>query len=211
MKSFKFERGQSVKIINGEFSGITGIINQCIEDDKSYEVRLISDDSGRFVDVIEENLTYGSLEFNLNPIDETPKFDSIEWNASMFTAKNGFNSIKLAVWESEGPGYPHFHFYKNCKPEGGIPFSKRNGGGCICFESANYFKHGRHVDILNKTEIKGLINFLKSPYPGTDHTVWYQLLFGWNNENSESKELPLDLSIPEYYSSMPTIQNKRKE
>lgn len=81
----------------------------------------------------------------------------------MTTIRSGFMSIKLAIYGREGLGYPHFHFYKNLKPESEIPESVRQGGGCLCIESANYFVHGEHTERLTSKEIKGLIKFLKEP------------------------------------------------
>ena len=123
----------------------------------------------------------------------------------------GFNSIKLTVYGDEGSGYPHFHFYKECKPEGGVPRSKKIGGGCICFESANYFKHDRHNDTMNKTEIDGLMEFLKSTVKKYGMSVWNLLIMSWNVENPEQKQLPTDLEIPQYKATMTTIQATKKK
>lgn len=97
---------------------------------------------------------------NIQPIEES--YEEAEPYFEMAQVKWGFMSIKLAIYGKEG-SYPHFHFYKECAPEKGIPEEKKAGGGCLCIESANYFIHGTHTEKMNPKEINGLIAFLKSP------------------------------------------------
>ena len=137
-----------------------------------------------------------------------------EWDKEPFlemaTVKWGFMSIKLAIYGSEESGYPHFHFFKNLKPEGGIPESYRSGGGCLAIESVNYFVHGGHKEKLDPKEIKGLIKFLNEKnrtFKGI--TNWEYIVGQWNDNNPEEKQLPLDIDIPDYKSDMDTIQEKK--
>lgn len=127
----------------------------------------------------------------------------------MATVKWGFMSIKLAIYGSEGSGYPHFHFFKNLKPEGGIPESYRSGGGCLAIESANYFIHGGHREKLDSKEIKGLIKFLNEKNKTIKSvTNWEYIIALWNDNNPDMKQLPLDINIPNYKSNMDTVQDK---
>lgn len=119
-----------------------------------------------------------------------------------FTAKGGFEGIKLGVYENEGP-IPHFHFYKGLKPEGSIPkIYARNGGGCICFKEAKYFIHGKHTEVLTKKECDALNEALRKPYQGKDITLWQQLINFWNEGNDEKYPIPENLEIPCYKHNM---------
>lgn len=125
----------------------------------------------------------------------------------MAQVKWGFMSIKLAIYGKEGDGYPHFHFFKGCAPEKGIPENKKNGGGCICIESANYFIHGAHKDTMEPKEIDGLIKFLKAPHKTLKKiTNWEYIVDEWNQNNPDSRQLPIDLPIPNYKSNMKSVQ-----
>lgn len=128
----------------------------------------------------------------------------------MAQVKWGFMSIKLAIYGKEGDGYPHFHFYKECAPEKGIPENKRKRGGCICIESANYFIHGTHKDTMEPKEIDGLIKFLKTKNKTfTSLTNWEYIIGQWNDNNPDSKQLPIDLPIPNYNSNMKSVQKDK--
>lgn len=130
----------------------------------------------------------------------------------MATIKWGFMSIKLAIYGDEGSGYPHFHFYKNLKPEEGVPASYRSGGGCLAIESTNYFVHGGHQEKLDSKEINGLITFLNEKNKTIDSiTNWEYIIALWNDNNPEQKQLSMDLPIPDYRSDMDTVQEKLEE
>lgn len=127
----------------------------------------------------------------------------------MATIKWGFMSIKLAIYGDEGSGYPHFHFYKNLKPEEGIPASYRSGGGCLAIESANYFVHGGHQEKLNPEEIKGLRVFLKEKNRSINSiTNWEYIVGMWNDNNPDQKQLPTDIQIPDYRSDMGIVNEE---
>ena len=207
---YKYKPGMYVKIHGGKFDGhLAKIISEAtVYDYPAYEVRIEDDEYYNNHDEPEEDLERTFQEmFELDIFPEDPIL-----SCDCLTIPWGFESIKLAVYDNEGSGYPHFHFYKGCKPEGGIPNSKRAGGGCLCFESANYFTHHGHKDTMNKTEIKELINFLKSPVKNNDEIiVWKFLIMSWNGQNPDERQLPTSLEIPDYKPSMKTIQSDKKK
>lgn len=120
--------------------------------------------------------------------------------------KGGVMSIKFGVFENEGP-IPHFHFYKGCAPEKGIPRGKLGGGGCICIMKDCYFSHGNHTDTLSAKEIKALKKFLmeKNGINGK-LTNWEYIIMLWNNNNPDQQEVPSDAEMPDWTSGMDTIQ-----
>lgn len=127
----------------------------------------------------------------------------------MATVKWGFDSIKLAVYGSEGP-IPHFHFYKGIAPEKSIPPNTK-GGGCICIEEAKYFVHSSHKATLNNKEAEHLIDFLRmqnKTFP--ELTNWQYILGLWNDSNSDQKQVSLDLKIPDYTGNMESIKESGK-
>lgn len=112
-------------------------------------------------------------------------------------------SIKLAIYGKEGTGYPHFHFFKGLKLDGGIPEEYRNGGGCLCIERPNYFVHEHHTDTLSSKEINGLIRFLKEKNKTFKSvTNWEYMIGQWNDNNPDQKQISMDIPIPEYKSNM---------
>lgn len=144
------------------------------------------------------------------PIEEYEEssFSVDDYFTEMATVKGGFMSIKIAIYGSEGR-YPHFHFYKGIAPEQGISKDRRNGGGCICIETPNYFIHGRHTEKMDRKEIDALISFLKSPHKLLkQHTNWEYIISEWDQNNPEQKQLPIDLPIPDYRHDMSSIQEK---
>ena len=152
-----------------------------------------------------ENTTDKLAKFRRSVTESSEEKLDNEYLVEMATIKWGFMSIKLAVYENEG-SYPHFHFYKGLKPEGGIPKEYRNGGGCICLEEAKYFIHENHTETMEPKEIKGLIKFLKSPHKSFKNiTNWEYIIDLWNTNNTDQKQLDLSISIPEYKSDMENI------
>lgn len=204
--NYKFKPGMYVKIHGGEYDGLVGkILNEAsVYEEPVYCVLILTNEIDIRCDQFECDLERTFQEkFELNIFDD---YDADETYGCL-TIPGGFSSIRLAIWPSEGDGYPHFHFYKGVAPNKGIPKEKKNGGGCICFESANYFKHDKHVDTMTPQEIRELIKFLKTPMPEYNGIIlWKHMLMSWNANNEDRKQLSLNLEIPEYYSYMPTVQ-----
>jgi len=207
--NYKYESNMYVKIIDGKWAGYSGkiICPATVYDEETYTVRLTNCEYDCECDIPAVSLDRTFME---KFILDIPMNDSIN-NCDCVTISGGFESIKLAVYDKEGTGYPHFHFYHGLKPEGGIPGSKKSGGGCICFKEAAYFTHSNHKDTMDNSEIKSLIKFLNSIYKKEfGITVWQYMITVWNDQNPNCTQLPLDLSIPKYYASMPTVQAKNK-
>ena len=195
----KFNVGDKVKILgNMRYTGIEGFIESIDFSDESltrYNIKL----------PISENILE-KMEINeFEKVMFTSNYD--ELFMEMATVKWGFMSIKLAIYGKERSGYPHFHFFKGLKPEGGIPDEYRNGGGCLCIESPNYFIHENHVDTLTPKEIKGLIKFLREQNK-TFKSIsnWEYIIGQWNDNNPEEKQIPMDTPIPDYKSNMSSVQ-----
>ena len=210
----KYNIGDKVKITNGYWKDEVGVITEIIsEEDEDfpaeYKVKinargkkwpLTFDDNN--LEKVDDNLFEEFLNKCQNESDD-PFFE-------MATIKWGFMSIKLAIYSKEG-NYPHFHFYKNLKPEGGIPEKDRYGGGCISIEEPKYFSHATHDETMTSKEIKGLIEFLKDKNKTFDSiTNWQYIIGQWNDNNPDQKQLDINISIPEYKSDMEKIIEKHK-
>lgn len=155
----------------------------------------------------EDEITESSISENILDME----IDDYESYYEMAQVKWGLMSIKLAIYGKEG-SYPHFHFYKECAPEKGIPEEKKASGGCLCIESANYFIHGTYTEKMNPKEIEGLIEFLKSPHKSLKKiTNWEYIVDEWNQNNPDQKQLPVDLAIPDYRSDMNSIQEDKRK
>lgn len=149
-------------------------------------------------DIMNENI----LDMEIDDYESYFEIAQVKW---------GFMSIKLAIYGKEG-SYPHFHFYKECAPEKGIPEEKKASGGCLCIESANYFIHGTHTEKMNPKEIDGLIAFLrKKNRTFTSITNWEYIVGQWNDNNPDQKQLPVNIDIPDYRSDMNTIQEDKRK
>lgn len=207
----EYEVNQFIKIDEtGEIGQIKEIIYHSADPGKSrYRVATLKNESGELL-----------LESKITQLYEEDKDDWEEVErmchtshtfCEMATLKWGFCSIKLAVFSDEGM-IPHFHFFKGIAPEKAIPKDKINEGGCICFESANYFTHGGHKETLKRHECEELVKFLKLPCKNNKKlTNWEMLLSIWNLENDDpKKEILEDLPIPEYKHDMLTIQEEKK-
>lgn len=212
----KYNINDRVILPHGRHGTITSVIKmpediseETLEKYQEYEV-LVEETNAKFVYCNEQLTPYtrpSLFEKYLKKSSDIPNKE--ESFLEMATVKWGFMSIKLAIYGDEGNGYPHFHFFKDLKPEGGIPESYRSGGGCLTIESPNYFVHGRHTEKLNPKEIKGLIKFLKERNRTlSKYTNWEYILAQWNDNNPDQKQLPLDLPIPDYKSDMDAIQEK---
>ena len=210
---YKFKKGMYVKIHGGEFTGHEGIIMDIatVYEEPAYTVYVLGLDDEIRCDYFERELERSNKEnfiLDLGPLNE---FDP-DLYYDCATMPNGFDSMRIAIWPQEGQGYPHFHFYRGVGPKQGIPKAKKSGGGCICFKSANYFKHAGHQDTMKQKEIDDLIIYLNSKSPESYNlTIWQQMILEWNSNNGDVLRLPLDLPIPEYYASMPTIQGNTKK
>lgn len=158
------------------------------------------------VTVLNESVNEKS-EFEIEQGEHDPNNPYLE----MAQIKWGFMSIKLAIYGDEGL-IPHFHFYKGCAPEKGIPKDKINGGGCICITSPNYFSHGNHNEKLSSKEIEGLKEFLKKQNKlDPKKNNWEMILLSWGLENPDRDIVPLNLKMPNWTSDMETIQNVKKK
>ena len=146
-------------------------------------------------------------KFNTNKGDEVIQEEV--FIGEMAAIKGGFKNVKLAVWGSEGNGYPHFHFYRGVAPNAGIP-NKGQGGGCILFEKPNYFHHKTHTEYLTKRESKELVPFLKAKHE-TGGTNWQFILGTWNGANPGMKQFPMDTPIPNYKYDMIDCHRKEKD
>ena len=173
------------------------ILDMPIDDEKEDVTENISLD-----DILNEEIELG---------EDNDYHGEVESYYEMAQVKWGFMSIKLAVYGKEGK-YPHFHFYKGCAPEKGIPDEKLNGGGCLCIESANYFIHGTHTEKMSPKEIDGLIEFLrKKNRTFTSITNWEYIVGQWNDNNPDQKQLPVNIDIPDYRSDMNTTQEDKRK
>jgi hypothetical protein len=263
----KFELGQKVLIVDGEFKGHYGTIVEFrgvqSREGEDTEYTILCEDGSEILTrentvstLLEESVQYATREgiidgpgeireWTYQELQDYPKkrlreimaqyeaqhleeaagikkeytpldleyYDEDEMYAGylveMATIKGGFMSIRLTVFEDEGPGYPHFHFYKGIAASNrGIPREKRQFGGCICFKEAAYFAHRKHKETMTPKEIDALIEFLNAKY-NDSMTNWQFMIEMWNSQNDELKPLPSDLPIPEYKSNMPTIQDKK--
>lgn len=205
----KFNAGERVTVISDRGDHRSGVIRSVVDSEEfaEYTVVLDGEKAERIYNECHLDNEYPAKEAFMEAGDQ---MDDEEFAImyEMATVKWGFMSIKLAVFEGEGDGYPHFHFYKGCKPEGGITKEKAKGGGCICILSPNYFIHANHKDTMTPQEIEGLIKFLKQRHRTLDITNWEYIITLWNSDKSKDKEVPLDTPIPEYKSDMETIQSK---
>lgn len=198
----KFNKGENVMIIEGEEKGNVAVVSDItlhssISGGTRYKVCTLNHPEGFLINE-------AKLEMILD--SEIPLLEAAAEQSHLFTefaaVKGGFNSIKLGVFEGEGQ-IPHFHFYKNRAPEKGIPKDARSGGGCICFETPNYFLHGSHKETMDRKEIKGLIDFLKKKHETLKSvTNWEYMVSLWNDNNPDQKQISMDIPIPEYKSNM---------
>lgn len=119
----------------------------------------------------------------------------------------GFMGIRLAVCADENTECPHFHFFRNLKPDEEIPKVSISDGGCLAIESPNYLSHGKRTERLNPNEVKGLIRFLKSiNKTNTMITNWDYIIDLWNTNNPDQKQLQIGTPLPDYKSIMSTIK-----
>lgn len=77
----------------------------------------------------------------------------------------------ICVYTNEGENIPHIHIESNSR--GGVKFSC-----CVKLLSAEYFKHGTHLDELNNKQTKILDKVMRSRY-SVDKTVWEQCVDVW--------------------------------
>jgi len=211
---YKFEIGDYVKVTSGQYEDIICVVEKVYNEYE--EIGVASKDvfcKVRPINVKEDILL--TLHENILEkvemilFEESINNESFNQDDEMFiemaTVKGGFMSIKLSVYDKEGK-YPHFHFYKGLKPEGGIPYKYRKGGGCICLDRPNYFKHSKHTETMTPKEIKRLIEFLKSPNESIiTASNWEVIVSLWNMNNSDQPQLSLRTPIPNYESDMESI------
>ena len=161
----------------------------------------IAKNNGTLPELFQE---YG-LDADGNEIIQEINQEEENFVCEMATCKGGFESVKLAVYGSEGEGYPHFHFYQGLSPESGIP-NKGQGGGCILFKDAKYFIHGTHRSTLERNEMKKLIPFLKQKHLIYNVQNWIYLITEWNTNNPYAYVDPLT-PIPPYHIGMPSVRD----
>lgn len=155
---------------------------------------------------IDDMIEFELIDYDPEDILNTPIFED--------HLKGGFKGIKLAAYDNEGNNIPHFHYYKDCDIQKGIPESKLKFGGCLCIMDDKYFLHDNHIETLNSREIKHLKKFLrercnpnKKYTDFTGESNWEYIIFIWN-KNSENK-VPEDQEIPDYKSTMENKINTR--
>ena len=111
------------------------------------------------------------------------------------------------LFEMARVGYTNdsYEIYVNTNDSGNIPhFHYRKSGNwddhtCICLESAQYFHHGNKQAVLNKSQRKELVDFLKAKptkAPLYD-TNWRYLVDAWNMNNSKVN-VDSNLEMPDY-------------
>ncbi len=126
----KFRIGTKANIVSGLMKGSSGIIKESKDFSNGAEYHIILDGES------EERIYYEhNLEFE-NILDM--EIDDYESYYEMAQVKWGFMSIKLAVYGKEGK-YPHFHFYKGCAPEKGIPDEKSGLGNSLSPNFRSFF------------------------------------------------------------------------
>lgn len=207
----KFGVGDYVRITKGKWEDHGGeIIDMEQPADESLEQRYIIrlPEKPNGVDIPEdclERATEGMFKEG-TIFEHAPGEDPDSPFYEMTTVKGGFESIKIAVFGSEGQ-IPHFHFYKGCAPERAIPKGKVKGGGCICFMRDRYFIHGNHCDTMNTREIKAMIDFLKGKSAMGTVTRWKELINLWNTNNPDRPQIPYNTPIPKYTSDMGSIND----
>lgn len=99
-------------------------------------------------------------------------------------------NMYLIIWTNDAGWIPHFHVFNNQNPK------KSTFDACIKLETPEYFKHGQHIDILSRKQIKQLIKLLESEKsPGI--TWWRYIIESWNSNNSMFT-VPYDMPMPDY-------------
>lgn len=109
-----------------------------------------------------------------------------------FISKNPLLEIYI---HTDDPGnIPHFHIRDYVR-------SGRSGNEfhtCIQFNSNKYFHHDGKEDVLNSSQRKELVEFLRSNYRGRKgYTNWNKLVDDWNDNNS-NMNLEEDINMPDY-------------
>jgi len=93
----------------------------------------------------------------------------------------------VVVYTDDAGMIPHFHILSKDKIF----------DCCIKIETAEYFHHNRHNDVLNSKERKDLMALLQSKSKRFNMTNWEYLLKLWNDNNSDV-EVSEDLPLPDY-------------
>lgn len=123
--------------------------------------------------------------FNDYILDMYPENELLEMAACGNT-----HGLYLVIWTNDGGWIPHFHVFNNPNPK------KSTFDACLKLETPEYFAHGGHTDILNKKQVKHIVELLKSEKrPGL--TWWEYLIDTWNSNNSQA-EIPYDMEMPDY-------------
>lgn len=102
------------------------------------------------------------------------------------------NGLYLIIYTNDSSNIPHFHIYNNQEP------NKTTLNVCLKIETPEYFKHGHHIDILNRKQIKQIVTFLNSKR-SNNLTYWHHLIMLWNDNNSKYS-IPEDMKMPDYMS-----------
>lgn len=74
-------------------------------------------------------------------------------------ACGNIDGLYLLIWTNDPGWIPHFHIFDNPNPK------KATFDACLKLETAEYFKHGQHIDILNGKQMKKLVQLLNTTIP----------------------------------------------
>lgn len=102
------------------------------------------------------------------------------------------SSVVIEIRNLEGENKPHFHIIsKNTKK--GKRFET-----CIRLDTNAYFRHKDTHGILNKNNLKNLVEYLESPYKNTNLTIYQFLCNSWNNHPGYPRKVNPNQPIPDY-------------
>lgn len=95
----------------------------------------------------------------------------------------------ICVYSNEGP-VPHFHF-KN---------TQTGREGCLKLESADYFSHNRYTAMLNASERRDMVRFLRSRKGSSNLTQFQYICVLWNDNNMQYplRMDPYKANVPNY-------------
>lgn len=133
------------------------------------------------------------MEYNLiNNLIFPQSTNDVEELCEMANCGETGNGLYIIIFMNDGGWIPHFHVFNNQNPQ------KRTFDACLKIETPEYFKHGNHTDILNKKQMKSLVEFLHGKDEDGDDN-WRYIIKTWNKNNSKYS-IPLDIPIPDYMS-----------
>lgn len=119
----------------------------------------------------------------LNPIiyDGYKKVNDIERRNLI----GSYSNTSIFVYSIEGENIPHFH----------IKIKGERTDVCIKILTNDYFIHGKHKGVLNKSSLKKLVNFFNEKH-NNEETNWQYLISVWNKHSQ--KKISKETHIPNY-------------